>query len=134
MREEKRKLAETNEPTTPNRPSWPTAPERSPSPLKKPGSCRAKNSSVKMFSDRNAISVLPRSRAAMAKNSAVTGTAQSRAKYEMTMAEVQHLSPLNRRKDAASSENVERVILSGVRRGLGPQASDVFPPLDHQDD
>ena len=35
------------------------------------------------------------------------------------MAEVQHLSPLNRLKDAAMSESVERVILSGGREGLG---------------
>jgi hypothetical protein len=48
--------------------------------LKKDGSSRAKNSSVKMFRLRRAISVSPRKRAAMTKKRATSGTEQSRPK------------------------------------------------------
>jgi hypothetical protein len=36
------------------------------------------------------------------------------------MADVQHLSVLNRLKEAATSESVDRAIRSKVRRGPGP--------------
>ena len=47
----------------------------------------------------------------------------------MTMDDVQHLSSLNRLKDAVSIENAESFI-----RPRGRGASDVLAPLDHQDD